>query len=49
MTQFSKNEDEWKQKLSKEQYEVCRNKATEQPFFGKYYLHDKDGICFFGL
>lgn len=28
--------DDWKQRLSPEQYEVLRNKATERPFSGKF-------------
>lgn len=33
--------DEWKDKLTDEQYAVLRNKATEAPFTGKL-LHNKD-------
>ncbi|HLC50550.1 MAG TPA: peptide-methionine (R)-S-oxide reductase MsrB [Candidatus Nanoarchaeia archaeon] len=40
MNQMSK--EEWKKKLTKEQYEVLRNKSTETPFTGKL-LHNKDG------
>lgn len=32
----SKTDKEWKETLSPEQYNVCRNKDTERPFTGKY-------------
>lgn len=37
-----KTDAEWKQKLTPEQYEVLRNKATETPFTG-HLLHNKEG------
>jgi peptide-methionine (R)-S-oxide reductase len=39
--------DEWKKKLSPEQYNVCRLGATESPFSGKYYNHHEAGsyVC----
>ena len=40
---ISKSNEEWKQKLTKEQYEVCRLKGTEYPFTGKYWNHKEDG------
>ncbi|MBI2658176.1 peptide-methionine (R)-S-oxide reductase MsrB [Candidatus Woesearchaeota archaeon] len=41
MKQIPKSEDEWKKKLTKEQYIVLREKATEMPFTGKL-LHNKE-------
>ena len=40
----NKNKSEWKEMLSEEQFEVCRNKATEIPFSGKYYETKDKGI-----
>jgi peptide-methionine (R)-S-oxide reductase len=31
-----KTDAEWRAQLTAEQYDVCRNKATEPPFTGKY-------------
>ena len=36
-----KNEEEWKKKLTPEQYEVLRGKGTERPGTGKY-LHSSE-------
>jgi len=41
---IEKTEDEWKKILSPEQYHVVREKGTELPFSGKYYLHNDKGI-----
>jgi peptide-methionine (R)-S-oxide reductase len=35
------SEDEWKKKLTSEQYHILREKGTEAPFTGKL-LHEKD-------
>ena len=39
-----KKADKWKDKLSPEQYNVCRLGATESPFSGKYYRHKENGM-----
>jgi peptide-methionine (R)-S-oxide reductase len=40
-------EDEWKKKLTDEQYNILREKGTEAPFTGKLLHNDKNGnyIC----
>jgi peptide-methionine (R)-S-oxide reductase len=38
------SEDNWKNKLTKEQYKVLRKKGTEPPFTGKYWNHHDKGI-----
>ena len=38
------NDEYWKSKLSKEEYEVLRIKATERAFTGKYDKHFEKGI-----
>ncbi|OFY84060.1 MAG: peptide-methionine (R)-S-oxide reductase [Bacteroidetes bacterium RIFCSPLOWO2_12_FULL_35_15] len=43
-TKIEKTEEEWKKVLSPEQYDVLREKGTEAPFSGKYYLHTEKGI-----
>ncbi len=39
-----KTDEDWKKVLSPEQFEVLRNKGTEMPFSGKYYLHKEKGL-----
>jgi peptide-methionine (R)-S-oxide reductase len=38
-----KSEKEWQQHLTREQYQVTREKATERPFTGKYHDLHEDG------
>ena len=39
-------EEEWKEKLTEEQYRVLRLKGTERPFTGKYWNNNKKGIYY---
>ena len=38
------SKDEWKKKLTKEQYKVLREKGTEPAFTGKYWNQHEKGI-----
>jgi len=38
------SEDEWKKKLTPEQYRVLRKKGTETPGTGKFLNHDEKGM-----
>ncbi len=39
-----KSEQEWREELTPEQYEVLRRKGTERPFTGEYVSVKDDGI-----
>jgi len=39
-----KTDEEWRQLLTPEQYEVTRQKGTEPSFTGEYYYFKEDGI-----
>lgn len=39
-----KTEEEWKNLLTGEQYYVLREKGTERPFTGKFYMHKDKGV-----
>lgn len=47
MSKMQKSEEEWKQQLTPEQYQILREGGTEAPYSGKL-LHNKDSgmyIC----
>lgn len=44
MEKIKKPDSFWKEKLTADQYAVCRNSGTERPFTGKYYTHQEEGI-----
>ena len=43
MEKVEKTEQEWREQLTPEQYEITRNKGTERPFSGKYVDTKDDG------
>jgi len=38
------SDEEFREKLSPQQYKVLREKGTEAPFSGKYYKENRDGV-----
>ena len=44
MDNTSKEQKDWKEKLSPEQYRILREKGTEVPFTGKYYKSKEKGV-----
>ena len=44
MTDVQKTEEEWREQLTPEQYEVLRRKGTERAFSGKYTYTKDDGM-----
>lgn len=43
MAKVSKSDAEWREQLSDEEYDVCRDKGTERPFSGRYWDSKKPG------
>jgi peptide-methionine (R)-S-oxide reductase len=43
-TKVTKTEEEWRESLTPEQYEVLRRQGTEPPFSGNYVYSKEDGM-----
>jgi peptide-methionine (R)-S-oxide reductase len=43
-TKLTKSEEEWRQQLTPEQYEILRRKGTEPPFTGDYVYSKETGM-----
>ncbi|HLH18248.1 MAG TPA: peptide-methionine (R)-S-oxide reductase MsrB [Bryobacteraceae bacterium] len=44
MNKIEKSDAEWRQELSREEYEVTRRKGTERAFTGRYWDHHEPGM-----
>jgi len=43
-TKIEKNDEEWRQQLTPEQYRILRQKGTERAFTGKYWDTKAEGV-----
>lgn len=41
---IDKSDDEWRREMTPAQYAVCRGKATERAFTGRYWNHHEPGV-----
>jgi peptide-methionine (R)-S-oxide reductase len=44
MAEVTRSEEDWKEQLSPEQYEILRRKGTEAPFTGKFTFNKDTGM-----
>ena len=44
MEKINRPDSYWKEKLTPEQYAVCRKGGTERPFSGEYYHFKEEGV-----
>ncbi len=42
--EINKSDSEWKERLDAQSFHVLREKGTERPFTGQYYLNKETGI-----
>ena len=44
MEKVHKTDEEWREQLTPQQYQVARRKGTEPAFTGQYWDHHEDGV-----